>query len=167
MKPFYDEWIEDAVITHLPEGYDFRLFKAQLWQESRLDPNAVSPAGAVGVAQFMPKTWTQWATKAGYPGVKRTDPEASIFTGAAYMAWLINEWSWPRPAIDRYCLAMASYNAGLGNILKAQKVIGNPSSYAEIIKGLPQITGRKSRETISYVGNILDFYTDQVIGEAK
>lgn len=167
LKSDYDQWIEDAAATHLPEGYDYRLYKAQLWQESRLDPNAVSPAGAVGLSQQMPKTWTQWAPIAGYQGEKRTDPKASIYTGAAYMAWLIDEWSWPRPTADRYCLAVASYNAGLGNILKAQKIMGNPSSYAEIIKGLPQITGRKSRETIKYVGNILDFCTDQIIGEVQ
>lgn len=161
MKTAYDDLIQRAVKKHLKD-YDWRLLKAQYWQESKLDPEAVSPAGAVGVAQFMPKTWTQWAKKAGYAGAKRTDPEASIFTGALYMNYLIGQWSWPRPVIDRHCLAMASYNAGLGNILKAQKLSGNKSLYAEIIKHLPQVTGKKSKETMGYVTMILNYWAQAV-----
>jgi len=159
----YDTNIKDAVESYFPKGYDWRLYKAQLYQESKFDPNAVSSAGAVGLSQQMPKTWTQWAPIAGYKGFKRTDPIASIDTGAVYMAYLIDEWSWPRPEVDRYCLAMASYNAGLGNILKAQKIMGDPSLYHEIIKGLPQITGAKSKETIKYVGKILNFCSVQIL----
>ncbi len=161
----YDQTIQEAVKQHLPEGYDWRLYKAQLWQESRLDPLAQSPAGALGLAQVVRPTWTMWAPKAGFKGARRTDPIASIHVGAVYLNYLIEEWSWPRPTADRYCLAMASYNAGLGHLLKAQKLMGNATSYAEIIKGLPQVTGRKSRETIHYVGVILDFCSDQIIGD--
>ena len=166
----YDLLIQDAVAKHLPENYDWRLYRAQLIQESGLDPLAVSSAGAVGLSQMMRGTWTQWAPIAGYKGAKRTNPEASIFTGAAYMNYLIEEWSRPRPVVDRYCLAMASYNAGLGNILKAQKIQGDPALYAEIILGLAKIPGRRpraTRETIGYVGKILDFCTDQIIGDLK
>lgn len=164
----YDHIIREAVTFHLSSKYDWRLYKAQLIQESRLDPLAKSQAGAVGLSQMMPRTWTEWAAKADYPGKKRTNPEASIHVGAAYMAYLIEQWSWPRPVADRYCLAMASYNAGLGNILKAQKRMGDPSLYAEIILGLPAVTGPKnSKETITYVSRILDFCSDQIIGDIK
>lgn len=162
MTDKYDHWIQKAVETHLP-GYDWRLYKAQLWQESKLDPDAKSPAGAVGVAQFMEQTWLEWSPKSGYAGYERTDPEASIFTGAAYMYYLINAWYWPRPEIDRYCLAMASYNAGKGNIIEAQSRQGNPSLYHEIIKGLDLVTGQHSEETIGYVRNILGFYYQQIL----
>jgi membrane-bound lytic murein transglycosylase MltF len=166
----FDNLIQQATEQHLPEGYDWRLYKAQLIQESQLNPLAKSSAGAVGLSQMMRGTWTDWAPVAGYKGYKRTDPEASIFTGAVYMNYLIKQWSWPRPNADRYCLAMASYNAGLGNILKAQRIQGNPSLYAEIIPGLKKIPGRRpraTRETIGYVGKILDFCTDLIIGELK
>jgi len=164
----YDYFIRDAVEFYFPHEYDWRLYKAQLIQESRLDPLAKSSAGAVGISQMMRGTWYQWAPEAGYKGKRRTDPEASINVGAVYMAYLINEWSWPRPVADRYCLAMASYNAGLGNILKAQKRMGDPSLYAEIIVGLPHITGEKnSNETITYVSRILDYCSDQIIGDIK
>src|SRR5271170_6077540 len=45
--------IESSALTqNLPVGYLTRL----IWQESSFRPDAVSPAGAQGVAQFMPRT---------------------------------------------------------------------------------------------------------------
>jgi soluble lytic murein transglycosylase-like protein len=41
-----------ADANNLPLEFLTRL----IWQESRFDPRAVSPAGAQGVAEFMPKT---------------------------------------------------------------------------------------------------------------
>lgn len=161
----YDNTIKHATTLFLGNEYDWRLLKAQYFQESRLDPLAVSDAGATGVGQFISSAWTQWTKVSGYSGCKRTDPIASIHTGAAYMHWLIGQWKWERPQMDRLLLAMASYNAGLGNILKAQKLQGDPSLYADIMKGLPMITGRKkSNETITYGRRILGFYNNQLTG---
>ena len=70
------------------------------------------------------------------------------------MARLKRGWSSPRPAYDRHLLAMASYNAGFGNLLKAQRACGGGVLYAEIIACLPQITGHHSNETITYVQRI-------------
>jgi len=163
MKSIYDKWIQDATDMYLPENYDWRLFKAQLIQGSNLDPDAMSPVGAEGIGQFMSGTWKQWAPKAGFPKEKRNDPHASIFTSACYMNYLIEEWSWPRPDIDRHCLAMASYNAGLGHILDAQKLQDNPSLYSEIIKGLKATTGPvNSSETRNYVKRILKLYSSEI-----
>lgn len=50
-------------------GVDWRLLKAQYYQESHLKPNAVSPVGAAGVAQFMPATWRQISRELGYGNV--------------------------------------------------------------------------------------------------
>jgi len=163
VKTLYDNLIKEAVAEYLPTT-DWRLLKAQYYQESLLDPNAESQVGALGIAQFMPKTWDEWSVKADFKDVERTDPEASIFTGALYMRWLIAEWSWPRPDIDRHCLAMASYNAGIGNILEAQKAAHDSISYSSIANSLPSVTGEHSRETIWYVKKILGFYNDMVTG---
>ena len=43
---------QSAAVNDLPE----ELFTRLIWQESRFDPMAVSPAGARGIAQFMPQT---------------------------------------------------------------------------------------------------------------
>ena len=164
MPQTYDILIQQAGADRLPD-HDWRLLKAQLWQESRLKPNAVSPVGAQGIAQFMPDTWEEWSKKAGY-GLEITpfDVEAAIDVSAMYMAYQVESWHWPRPDIDRICLAMASYNAGLGNILDAQRRAGDPSSYSEIIEKLPSVTGDHSAETIDYVKKILFFYDELVTG---
>ena len=160
----YDDIIIRAAQKWLPEDYDWRLFKAQLFQESSLNPLAVSPAGAVGIAQIMPATWAQWSVKAGHEGALPTDVTASIETGACYLGMLIQKWHWPRPTIDRQCLALASYNAGFGNILKAQKIAGGVSGYKEIIGSLCGVTGPKScYETTNYARSIFNHYLDYVM----
>lgn len=129
-------------------------WKAQLWQESRLDPDAESPVGARGIAQFMPGTWADIAPALGYGHLSATAARPAIEAGAFYMARLRRGWSSPRPQPDRHWLAAASYNAGFGNILQAQKRCGGPALYHEIMVCLPQVTGRHSEETITYVQRI-------------
>ena len=163
MKTEYDEIIKAAAAKYLPD-YDWRLYKSQLYQESKLDPKAKSPVGASGIAQFMPKTWRECRGKAGYPGHDETHPEASIMTGAAYMAWLIGQWRSPRPAMDRYMLAAASYNSGLGDILKAQKAAGMVNGYREIMARLPEVEPKHSTETITYGKKILAHYAKLITG---
>jgi membrane-bound lytic murein transglycosylase F len=156
----YDQLIKNGVIEYLPEGFDWRIIKAQFFQESRFQPNAVSPVGARGIAQIMPNTWDRWAL----PTYK--DPfnaEQSIMTGCRYMAYLYGQWKSPRPEIDRICLALASYNAGLGHILKAQKLADNASLYAPIIAKLPEVTGKHSAETIDYVRKILGYWCKEIV----
>jgi membrane-bound lytic murein transglycosylase MltF len=155
----YETEIKKAVADHLPADYDWRLYWAQLKKESYFDPMAVSPVGAMGVAQFMPATWAEWG--AG----DSLDAQASIDAGARYMAWLIKRWTAERPEIDRYCLAMASYNAGFGNILDAQRAGTGQNDYAGIIKNLVFVTGEKnSHETTTYVRRILGYWADKVTG---
>ena len=96
----------------------WRALKAQAIAESNLDPRAVSPAGAVGLMQFMLPTWIEWHGRL-YQGEAievRTNPERSIELGAAYMVWLAaglgRDWR----------LARAAYNWGIGNVKKHAEV---------------------------------------------
>jgi hypothetical protein len=73
------------------------------------------------------------------------------------MNYLFSNWKAERPLIDKLMLSFASYNAGLGNILNAQKQMGGARHWVEIKKGLKRVTGRaNSRETRGYVRNIID-----------
>lgn len=137
---------------------DWRYWKAQLYQESLLDPCAVSPVGARGLAQFMPGTWSDISQRMGLGAVSPHNAKAAIDAGAYYMARLYLSWSAPRPDMDRWDLARASYNAGMGNLLKAQRIAGGANRYAEIITALPEVTGHHSRETITYVQRIHKIY---------
>ena len=76
---------------------------AMLLQESAYDPQAISTAGAIGLAQFMPET-------AAGMGVDPYDPFDSI-EGAAALAGSYVAAYRDRTG-DRYALALAAYNAG-------------------------------------------------------
>ena len=88
--------IEAASVAHqIPSGYLTRL----IWQESSFRPHVVSPAGAQGIAQFMPGT-------AGERGLADPfDPEAAIPKAADFLADL-------NTRFGNLGLAAAAYNAG-------------------------------------------------------
>lgn len=145
--------------------YDWKMIKAQLFQESRLECEAKSGVGALGLAQFMPDTWTEYVGKCSLPhGTKRTDATASIKCCCAYMSNLIKAWKAPRSEEDRYNLALASYNAGLGNILKAQRMAKESPEYNKIIAHLNFVTGQdNAKQTRDYVARIRLYY-QQLLG---
>lgn len=156
----YDEKIKISCATYMPD-VDWRLFKAQLYQESRLDPSAVNHIGAEGIAQFVPETWRDISERLGLKG-SPLDADLAIEASAYYMANLREQWSSSRPEADRHSLALASYNAGLSSILKAQELCGGAVLYADIIKCLPQVTGRHSKETVSYVKRVWTFAVQMI-----
>ena len=142
-------------------------FIAQAVQESRFDTTAVSPAGAVGIAQFMKPTAAQVAdelkTKLALfkDGFDRENPIQSIWAQVYYMSKLFKTWDMGRVDSERLKLALASYNAGTGNILKAQKLSGDKKFWNEIKEHLHLVTGKKnSEETITYVDNIFKYVVD-------
>ena len=125
-----------------------------IWRESLFEPDAVSPKGAQGIAQFMPATWADITRQLGYGAINRHEAKYAIEAGAYYMAQLRRQWR----AIDfpdRQRLGQASYNAGAGNIRKAQRLCGDPLSYSQIIACLPAVTGpANARQTTEYVSRI-------------
>jgi len=153
----YDSDIKKAAELFLP-GWDWRWWKAQLYQESRLNPLAVSPAGARGIAQIMPGTWRDEASRLGYSGLSPHAAGPAILVGAHYMAKQRRTWSAARPEDDRRRLAQASYNAGAGNIIKAQRACNGARLWPEISTCLPHVTGRNAAETITYVQRIERWY---------
>jgi soluble lytic murein transglycosylase-like protein len=108
---------------------DWRLLKAQVAAESDFNPDARSRVGALGLAQFMPATWAEWAD--GTPGVQPLspselmlldprDPEDCIRAQATYLAWLLARF----PA-DTLHAALAAYNWGIGNVRAAMRDHGS------------------------------------------
>jgi hypothetical protein len=79
----------------LPVGY----FTKLIWRESAFRPNAISPAGAQGVAQFMP------GTAAARGLADPFDPASAIPASAKYLAELARKFG-------NLGLAAAAYNAG-------------------------------------------------------
>jgi soluble lytic murein transglycosylase-like protein len=89
-----------AELYGLPEALLWAVFKT----ESQGRADAVSSAGAVGVAQLMPRT-------ARSQGVwDRENPFQSILGGARYLRLQVNRYD------GDVALALAAYNAGPGNV---------------------------------------------------
>lgn len=157
-------WRHNKQITSQLNISDFLI--AQAVQESRFNPIAVSPAGAVGIAQFMKLTAEQIGeelkTKLALfkDGFDRENPIQSIWAQVYYMNKLFKTWDLGRSDEERLKLAFASYNAGTGNILKAQKQSGDKKFWNEIKLSLPLITKENSKETITYVDNIFKYAAD-------
>lgn len=90
-------------------GVDPYLLAAILREESRFDPEAVSPASARGLAQFVVPTARRLARELDLPDPLARDlfrPEVSIALGAGYLAELSARFAGREEA------AVAAYNAG-------------------------------------------------------
>lgn len=131
--------------------------KAQCYQESLLKPMAVSHAGAKGLCQFMSATWNEEMAKLGMKGGDIFLPSLNIQAAASYMNRMRNVYKAPRPEYDKHSLAMASYNAGVGNIVKAQKLGGGSLSWEPARDALHLVTGHHANETKTYVKRIWNF----------
>jgi cell wall-associated NlpC family hydrolase len=94
-------------------GVDASLLAAVASQESSFNSQAVSPAGAQGLMQFMP------ATAAGL-GVNPLDPSSAIDGAARYLSNLTRQFGSTE-------LALAAYNAGPGTVSR----YGGIPPYAE------------------------------------
>jgi soluble lytic murein transglycosylase-like protein len=114
------------------------------------DPEAVSHVGARGIAQFMPGTWTEVSGQLGFTASPHSARHA-IPAGAHYMRRLFGGWTSERPLEDQKRLAEASYNAGFGGVLGAQRRCGEAIRYAGIEPCLPD-------ETRTYVQRIQHWY---------
>jgi hypothetical protein len=151
----YDAQIRRAAEDHLPM-LPWVLYWGQLMQESGMNPQARSPVGAMGLAQFMPATWREISAALLLGAAQPTDIAPAIVAGAYYDARLRRQWSSPRPERDRAQLMLASYNAGLGSILQSQRACGMASLYESIMACLQLITGaRHAQETRGYAPAIL------------
>ena len=95
-------------------GQDWRMLTAQMYQESKFDPDAVSWVGAQGLMQIMPKT----GEGLGFTNLR--DPEESIHAGAKYMHQLLDRFDRDIPMYERIRFALASYNVGYGHLLDAR-----------------------------------------------
>lgn len=96
--------------------------------ESGFDPFAVSPAGAQGLAQFMPDT------AAAYGLADPFDPVAAIEAQAHLMSDLIGQLGSPE-------LALAGYNAGPGAVEACHCVPAYPETRAYVTRILALLGG--------------------------
>lgn len=110
-------------------GLDPRLLAAVGKVESNFRTDAVSPAGAVGLMQFMPGT-------ARGMGIDPRDPAQAIDAAGRYLRGQINRFGSVQ-------LGLAAYNAGPGAVLRAGGVPQNRETLAYGPKVLATINGAR------------------------
>ena len=157
----YDRLIKKSVRVYWPQPQRkyWCALKAQILAESGFDPNAVSPAGAKGVAQFMKPTWDEWTMRLKIQGARRNDVRYAIPVMAAYMGHLMQRWPVKRTDKCRRKMAQAAYNAGNTNIRRAQVLSGYQKCFEQIGEYLAKVTGSKNaHETRTYVKRIEKYF---------
>jgi soluble lytic murein transglycosylase len=165
MRRAYPAWV-GAGGTHLPEplwrilypldfeqdlragaernGLDPALVAALIWQESTFDPSAVSPVGARGLMQIMPRTGRELARGLGlrYRIDMLHEPDRGIEMGTRYLKRMIDGFG------GRVDKALAAYNAGPGRVSSWTRQRPGQSA-EEFIEGIP------FSETRGYVMTVL------------
>jgi membrane-bound lytic murein transglycosylase F len=137
---------------------DWRWFKAQAMAESSLRPRVVSPAGARGIMQLMPGTFEDCKKQLDLPDADPFDPLIGIKMGIYYDLRMWRIWK-QESDLERLRFMFGSYNAGAGNIIKAQRLASPTHLWWAVAKELPRVTGiGHARETTQYVKRIEAFY---------
>jgi soluble lytic murein transglycosylase-like protein len=123
------------------------ILAAQIAAESGWDPTAVSPAGARGIAQFMPAVWEQYGIDADKDGTADVwNPVDAIHSAAALNC--VNRRLVRDASGNRLKNTLAAYNAGFGSVLKYD--------------GIPPFP-----ETETYVDRILRYAETIVLGDEQ
>jgi membrane-bound lytic murein transglycosylase F len=164
----------DAQVQKYAEeyGFDWALIVAQMYQESRFDPQAESWAGARGLMQILPTTGELFGVE-DLHGV-----DTSIQTGVRYLAWLHERFEPELTVQDRMWFTLAAYNAGLGHVRDARslarKMGWNPDRWFNNVERAMLLLSRRSfyqlathgyargKETVDYVRQIRDRYNAYV-----
>jgi hypothetical protein len=113
------------------------LLAGQLMAESNFDPNAGSPAGAQGIAQFMPATAAAYGLRDPYDPVEAIDAQARL------MSDLLRQFGDPS-------LALAAYNAGPAPVEACDCIPDYPETQAYVSRILALLNGAGSLAVPSF-----------------
>jgi membrane-bound lytic murein transglycosylase F len=162
--PLYELFFQEIAARH---GYDWRLLAAIAYQESHLNPDAVSPTGVRGLMMLTEDTAKLFSV------TDRVDPQQSIRGAVRFLQFLDERLPEEISMPDRLSFILASYNVGLGHIFDARLMTGvlggNADSWLDVRQRLPFLAeerfysklkyGRaRGEEPVTYVDNILKYY---------
>jgi membrane-bound lytic murein transglycosylase MltF len=136
--------------------FDTLLLLAQGYQESRLDQNARSAVGAIGIMQLMPTT----GQSLGVGDIHKAG--ANVHAGAKYIAQLMDVYfkGIPFDEQNRTLFAFAAYNAGPGKIRSLRREAEaqhlDPNVWFDNVERVA--AARVGQEPVRYVRNIYKYY---------
>jgi len=126
----------------------WRLLAAMGYQESRWNPDAVSPTGVKGFMMLTRDT----ASRVGVPD--RTDAKESIWGGARYFNDILSRLPEDIEEDDRIWFALASYNMGLGHIYDARALAEqnglNKNIWVDVKQMLKHLSDEKTYPTLRH-----------------
>ncbi|MCR5146664.1 MAG: lytic transglycosylase domain-containing protein [Clostridia bacterium] len=109
-KQEYSEYVNKyAQIYEIDPQWIYAIIKV----ESNFNPNVTSGSGAKGLMQLMDNTAIDLAKELGLEKFETNmlyDPETNIMLGVKYFDKLLTKYN------ENYYLAIAAYNAGIGNV---------------------------------------------------
>ena len=137
---------------------DPNLILAIMRQESAFDEAAMSRAGARGLMQIMPPTFEEIRRRNPAITGRINHPRWNIAAGIWYDRQNFVAWEAVQPLIEQLKFMFGSYNAGRSSIRRARAVaveLGlDGTVWESITQALPEVTGRRSSETLMYVDRI-------------
>lgn len=164
----YDDLVKEA---SKELGWDWELVVAQMFQESRFDPNAKSWANAYGLMQLIPETGKRFGAQNLY------DPKQNISAATKFLIYLDSLWA---KTIDdeneRIKFVLASYNVGIGHVQDARdlakKYDHDPLIWDDNVEKYLRLKSRREyftdpvvssgycrgEEPVQYVKEILNYY---------
>jgi soluble lytic murein transglycosylase len=144
----YFHLISQAASRH---GVDPLLVASVIREESHFDAQAVSPAGARGLMQIMPKTGAWIASQLKWAGFSEdvlANPSDSIEFGAYYLSHLMGILGRSPGALP---WVLAAYNGGIGNVKRWMDLRENAA-------GEPNIDAIEFKETRDYIMKVRGTY---------
>lgn len=120
-------------------------------RESEFNPDAISPAGARGLMQLMPRTARRMSEQMNlsYSPVRLTDDwKYNARLGSQYLAQLLKDYE------GSYILTFAAYNAGPSRVAQWIETYGDPR--AEDVDDIDWIEHIPFRETRNYVMRVME-----------
>lgn len=144
----------DAFAVEIP------LTLAVIRQESAFNPGAISPAGARGLMQLLPRTARKVAKKHGIPYSRRRltqDPDYNMKLGRAHLGDLLGEFE------GSYVLTLAAYNAGPSRARRWIRAYGDPrDSSMDVIDWIEMIPFYETRNYIQRILESLQVYRQRL-----
>lgn len=143
-----------------PTGmFDAPLVLAVAYRESRFKRLVVSPAGAVGLMQLMPRTGKKFVPK----GTDLYHPEGNLRAGINYLHYLDRFWAERKvPAPDRLYFVLASYNTGPAPVVRAHQRARskglNPARWYGHVESILRSPGRRYAREIDEIAMIYRNY---------
>jgi soluble lytic murein transglycosylase-like protein len=132
-RMYYPLKYREEIEEHARErGLDPNLVRGLILQESYYNPRAKSRVGATGLMQLMPPTASEHAKRLriAFAVSRLENPDVNIALGTYHLRMLVNMFK------GNVYLAVASYNAGQGNVLKWRRAApGKPTD--EFLESIP------------------------------